>query len=224
MPNQPYSLGQRLTAEFIGTGFLLASIIGAGVMAEALSGGNIGVALLGNTFPIGAVLYVLIVALGPISGAHFNPVVTMIAVIRKEQPLSEAVRYVTTQIMGGIVGVLLVHVMFDIEVFQIAQKARTGPAQWVSEVIATFGLIFTILVTLKVKPESVAMSVALYITGAIWFTASTSFANPAVTIARSVSDTFGGIDPAHVPAFILAQIIGGLIALYTCRYMLNEKT
>ncbi len=218
MPNH----SRTLAAEFIGTAFLLATVVGSGVMAERLSGGNVAIALLGNTIPTGAILVVLITMLGPISGAHFNPAVTLIFRLRVEIATTLALAYVAVQIAGGIVGVWAAHLMFEEELLQLSTKARTGGAQWFAEGIATFGLIFTILATLKARAEAVPMAVGLYITAAYWFTASTSFANPAVTIARSLSDTFAGIDPAHMPGFILSQLAGAVAALVLCRWLLRD--
>ncbi|MDA8746784.1 aquaporin family protein [Litoreibacter sp.] len=212
------SLAQKLTAEFLGTAFLLATVIGSGIMGERLSGGNTAIALLSNTIPTGAILVVLITLYGPVSGAHFNPVVSLVFALRRELKRNEAVLYVLVQIAGGIVGVLAAHLMFEEQLFQLSQKVRSGGAQWFSEIVATFGLVLTILATLKARPSAVAMSVGLYITAAYWFTASTSFANPAVTIARSFSDTFAGIQPQDAPYFIAAQLIGGIAALAYCNW------
>ncbi|OWU84934.1 MIP family channel protein [Oceanicola sp. 22II-s10i] len=196
-------------AEVIGTAFLLIGVVGSGIMAETLAGGNIGIALLANAVATGAMLYVIITTLGPISGAHFNPAVTLFFFLRKEIPGGLAVKYVAAQVAGGIVGVWISHVMFDLPVLQLSETThRTGVAQWAAEIVATFGLLFTIVGGLKARPESVPALVGLYITGAYWFTASTSFANPAVTVARSFSDTFAGIYPGHAPMFILMQLIG----------------
>jgi len=217
-----YTLPQRLSAECIGTAFLLATVVGSGIMAEQLSGGNVAIALLGNTIPTGAILVVLIIMFGPVSGAHFNPAVTLVFALRKEIDRNEALAYVIVQILGGIIGVWLAHVMFELDIQQLSQKSRTGVSQWIAEIVATFGLIVTILGTLKARPEAVPVAVGLYITAAYWFTASTSFANPAVTIARSLSDTFAGIMPAHMPGFIIAQIIGALIASFYCKWQFKR--
>ena len=217
------SIERKLAAEFIGTLFLLATVVGSGIMAEALAGGNTAIALLGNTIPTGAILIVLITMLGPISGAHFNPAVTLVFYLRKEIGLRDSLLFIVVQIVGGILGVLIAHVMFDLDLFQLSTKARTGSSQWAAEAVATFGLVFTILATLKANEKAVPMAVGLYITAAYWFTASTSFANPAVTIARGFSDTFAGISPGHVIAFIVAQIAGALISLYFCNWLLKEK-
>ena len=217
------SIERKLVAEFIGTLFLLATVVGSGIMAEALAGGNTAIALLGNTIPTGAILVVLITMLGPISGAHFNPAVTLVFYLRREIGLRDGLLFILVQIVGGILGVLIAHVMFDLDLFQLSTKARTGGSQWAAEAVATFGLVFTILATLKANDKAVPMAVGLYITAAYWFTASTSFANPAVTIARGFSDTFAGISPGHVIAFIVAQIAGALISLYFCNWLLKEK-
>ncbi len=202
----------RLLAEFIGTLFLLIGVVGSGIMGEALAGGNIAVALLANAIATGCVLYVGITILGPISGAHFNPAVTLAFHLRGQSGPREALAYVAVQIAGGILGVWLAHLMFDLDVLQVSQTARTGPAQWLAEVVATFGLVFAIFGGLRHAPQAVPTLVALYITGAYWFTASTSFANPAVTVARSFTDTFAGIAPAHAPFFILSQLVGAALA------------
>ncbi len=202
----------RLLAEFIGTLFLLIGVVGSGIMGEALAGGNIAVALLANAIATGCVLYVGITILGPISGAHFNPAVTLAFHLRGQSGPREALAYVAVQIAGGILGVWLAHLMFDLDVLQVSQTARTGPAQWLAEVVATFGLVFVIFGGLRHASQAVPTLVALYITGAYWFTASTSFANPAVTVARSFTDTFAGIAPAHAPFFILSQLVGAALA------------
>ncbi|KKB11179.1 MIP family channel protein [Devosia geojensis] len=200
---------------------LLATVVGSGIMAEALAGGNLAVALLGNTLPTGAILVVLIGMLGPVSGAHFNPAVTLVFALRRDLPAGEAALYVLTQVAGAIAGVWLAHLMFDLPIVQFAQRVRFGPGQWVAEATATFGLVLTILATLKARPAAVPMAVGLYIVAAYWFTASTSFANPAVTVARALSDTFAGIRPADMPAFILAQLSGALLALWFAAWLLR---
>lgn len=205
---------QKLLAESIGTAFLLIGVVGSGIMAEALADGNTALALLANAIATGCMLYMIITTLAPISGAHFNPAVTLAFALRKDISPTLAARYILAQIAGGIVGVWLSHVMFDLAILQTSTTARTGINLWSSEVIATFGLLFTIFGGLKHKPEAIPALVGIYITGAYWFTSSTSFANPAVTIARGLSDTFAGIMPAHVPMFIVMQIIGvGIAAL-----------
>lgn len=214
------ALHQRLGAEFIGTAILLATVIGSGIMGERLAGGNVAIALLGNTIPTGAILIVLITMLGPISGAHFNPAVTAVFAIKGEISSPEAFGYAVAQVLGGIVGVLAAHAMFDEALLQISTKVRTGPSQWFSEWVAAFGLVLTILLTLRANSAAVATSVGLYITAAYWFTASTSFANPAVTVARAFSNTFAGIRPQDVTPFIVAQLIGAVMAVYVCRWLL----
>ena len=206
------TLTHRLSAEVVGTGFLLATVVGSGIMAESLAGGNVALALLGNTIPTGAILAVLILVFGPVSGAHFNPAVTLSFAVRREISETDAALFVLAQVVGGVIGVLAAHFMFAEELLQVSIKDRTGPHQWFSEGVATFGLVMAILGTVKWRPEAVAYAVGLYITAAYWFTASTSFANPAVTIARALTDTFSGINPVHVPAFVLAQIVGALLA------------
>ena len=218
-----FNPSQKYAAEFIGTAFLLATVVGSGIMAEALAGGNVAIALLGNTIPTGAILVVLITMLGPISGAHFNPAVTLVFWLRKEISTRESAVYCAVQVIGGIIGVWAAHLMFDESLLQLSSKARTGGDQWFAEFIATFGLVFTILATLKARESAVPMAVGLYITAAYWFTASTSFANPAVTIARSFSDTFAGIYPGHMPLFIIAQLVGAVAASTFCRWLLATK-
>ncbi len=197
---------QKYVAEALGTGLLLVAVVGSGIMGEALSDGNVAIALLANAIATGCALYFLISVLGPISGAHFNPAVTLAFFLRKEITTRAALIYIGCQIAGGILGVWLTHVQFGMEVFQASSTARTGGAQWVSEAIATFGLLFVIFGGIRHRPDEVPILVALYITGAYWFTASTSFANPAVTIARAFSDTFAGINPNHVLAFVVVQM------------------
>ncbi len=217
-----YSQAKRFAAEFMGTAFLLATVVGSGIMAETLAGGNVAIALLGNTLPTGAILVVLITMLGPISGAHFNPAVTLVFALKKEITVLTAGVYVIVQILGGILGVIVAHAMFAQEIIQSSTKLRTGPDQWLAEAVATFGLVLTILAVVKFREHAVAWSVGLYITAAYWFTASTSFANPAVTIARSFSDTFAGIAPSSVLAFILAQLAAVVLAWALCLWLLND--
>ena len=204
-------LGRRLAAEGIGSFFLFACVIGSGIMAERLAGGNVAVALLANAIATGAILFVLITILGPVSGAHMNPVVSLVAASRGELRRADAAAYIAAQIAFGILGAWAAHLMFDLPILQWSTKARTGLGQFTGEAIATFGLILTILGTVKHRREWVPASVALYITAAYWFTSSTSFANPAVTIARMFSDTFAGIAPGSVLAFIAMQVIGGAL-------------
>jgi len=215
------SIRQKLGAEFVGTAFLLATVVGSGIMAEDLAGGNVAVALLGNTIPTGAILVVLITMLGPISGAHFNPAVTLAFWLRREVTTSIGLQYAGAQVVGGIVGVWAAHAMFGLDVMQFSQKERSGGSQWFAEFVATFGLVTVIFLTIRARETAVAMAVGLYITAAYWFTASTSFANPAVTIARGLSDTFAGIRPADVAPFIVAQIVGAIFAWAYCRWQLN---
>jgi glycerol uptake facilitator-like aquaporin len=207
-----YSLRQRVAAETLGTGILVATVVGSGIMAESLAGGNLAVALLANTIATGAILYVLITALGPVSGAHFNPAVSAVFAFRREISWTVALAFTLAQIAGGIGGTLLAHAMFEQPLLQFSAHARTGPAQWLSEAVATFALVLTILGTLHARADAVPVSVALVIVAAYWFTASTSFANPAVTIARALSDTFAGIAPGDAPAFIAAQLVGAALA------------
>jgi glycerol uptake facilitator-like aquaporin len=215
---------RRLAAEFIGTALLLAIVVGSGIMGERLAGGSDGLALLANTVATGAGLVVLILVFGPISGAHFNPVVTLVLWLRRELDAVMAAVYVMAQIAGAVAGVLIAHAMFDEAVFQVSMKARDGAGQFISEAVATFGLIATIMGCSRARPEAIPFAVGLYITSAYWFTASTSFANPAVTLARSLSDTFAGIAPASVPAFIAAQLFGALLALVVFRWLLVRET
>jgi len=207
------TLAQRLSAEVLGTALLLAAIVGSGIMAAKLAGGNGALALLCSTLPTGAILVALILALGPVSGAHFNPAVTLAFLIRRELGGRTAALYIASQILGGIVGVLAAHAMFDLPVWQVSQTARTGAGQWLAEGIATFGLVLTIFCCLHNARDAIPYAVGLYITSAYWFTASTSFANPAVTIARSLSDTFAGIAPAGVLGFIAVQLVGAALGL-----------
>jgi len=207
------SLAQRLVAEALGTAFLLAAVVGSGIMAAKLSGGNVALALLCNTLPTGAILTVLILSLGPVSGAHFNPAVTLAFLCRGELSWRTAALYAASQILGAIAGVLAAHAMFDLPLWQVSQTVRSGSGQWFAEFVATFGLVLVIFCCLRAARDAIPYAVGLYITSAYWFTASTSFANPAVTIARSLSDTFAGIAPAGVAPFIAAQIAGALAGI-----------
>jgi glycerol uptake facilitator-like aquaporin len=200
-------------AEAIGSFFLFCTVIGSGIMAEQLAGGNVAVALLSNTIATGAMLFVLIGMFGPVSGAHFNPAVTLVFRLRGELTTGTALRLIAGQIAGGIPGVWAAHLMFAHPIFELSNKARTGTGQWAGEFIATFGLVFVILGTSRHRPQAVPASVALYIVAAYWFTSSTSFANPAITLARALTDSFAGIAPAAVPAFILAQLCGAFAAM-----------
>jgi glycerol uptake facilitator-like aquaporin len=218
-----FSLSQKVAAELLGTALLLATVIGSGIMGDRLSGGNVALALLGNTIPTGAILFVLITMLGPISGAHFNPAVTIVALHRHDVNRSTAAAFAAAQVVGAVVGVLLAHAMFDLPLLQASTKVRAGLAQGISEWVATFGLVTTILLTLRAKPDAVATSVGLYITAAYWFTASTSFANPAVTLARAFSNTFAGIRLSDVPMFIAAQIVGAMCAVAVVRLLTDTQ-
>lgn len=210
---------QRLAAEALGTAFLLAAVVGSGIMAQKLSGGNVALALLGNTLPTGAILVVLILTFGPVSGAHFNPAVSLAFALRRELSWPDAAAYIAVQVAGGLIGVWAAHLMFELPLWQIAATVRSGGSQWLAEFIATFGLVLTIFGCRAGAPNAVAYAVGLYITAAYWFTASTSFANPAVTLARSLSDTFAGIAPAGVPPFVAAQLVGALAAVALARWL-----
>jgi len=210
---------QKLTAEAVGSFFLFAAVIGSGIMAENLAGGNVALALLANTIATGAILYVLIAMLGPISGAHFNPAVTMAFAVRREITTKLSLLYITAQIAGGAMGAFAAHLMFDLPILQFSTKARAGIGNWSGEFIATFGLVLTILLLLKHRPSAIPAAVALYITSAYWFTSSTSFANPAISIVRSLSDTFAGIAPADVPMFIAMQLAGAMVAVALAKAM-----
>ena len=203
---------RKLVAEFGGTMTLLATVIGSGIMAERLADENMAIALLGNTIPTGAILFVLITIFGPVSGAHFNPAVTLAFAVRREIGHRLAILFVMAQVMGGLCGAMLAHVMFEMPVLQLSQNIRTGPAQWTSEFVATFGLLTVIFGGLRWRPDAIPTLVGFYITAAYWFTSSTSFANPAVTIARSFTDSFSGILPSHALGFILAQLAAALVA------------
>lgn len=208
-----HPLASKLLSEGLGSALLLATVIGSGIMGAKLAGGNVALALLGNTISTGAMLVVLILIFGPISGAHFNPAVTVAFALRRELDWSRVTPYVAAQIGGAVAGVWLAHAMFDLSILQVSTTVRTGWGQWIAEATATFGLLVTIFGCISGAAQAVPFAVGLYITAAYWFTASTSFANPAVSIARAMSDTFAGIAPASVPAFIMAQMAGMLIAL-----------
>lgn len=209
---------RRAAAEFLGTLTLVAAVVGSGIMAQNLAGGNIALALLCNTIATGAVLVVLITIFGPISGAHFNPAVTLVMLIKGEMSPVDALRYIAAQIGGGVAGSILAHAMFGLTLWQLSGTARNHGGQWISEAVAAGGLLMTILIGRRTAPTAVPVLVGLYITSAYWFTASTSFANPAVTIARALSNTFAGIAPADVAGFIAAQIAGAVIAMFVCRW------
>jgi glycerol uptake facilitator-like aquaporin len=212
---------RRLFAEALGSFLLFATVIGSGIMGESLAGGNVAVALLGNTLATGAMLFVLIAMFGPVSGAQFNPAVSLVMAIRSELAWRELAPYIAAQVVGGVLGVWATHAMFDLPIIQFSQHSRSGTGQWLGEVIATFGLVLTILGTLRHRPTAVPASVALYIVAAYWFTSSTSFANPAITLARALSDTFAGIAPPDVPGFVLAQLAGALAAHFTARWLFD---
>ena len=216
-------LTRRLAAEGIGSFFLFAAVIGSGVMAEALAGGNVAVALIGNTLATGAMLFVLITMLGPISGAHFNPAVSLVFASRGELPWRDAATFIAVQFLGGVLGAWAAHLMFDLPILQYSIKARSGIGQWTGEAVATFGLILTIIGTVRHRPTWVPASVALYITSAYWFTSSTSFANPAITIVRSMSDSFAGIAPRDVPMFVVGQLLGAAVAVLVSRVLFDER-
>jgi glycerol uptake facilitator-like aquaporin len=217
------ALPQKLGAEAIGSFFLFAGVIGSGIMAENLAGGNVALALLANTVATGAILFVLIAILGPISGAHFNPAVTLAFLIRREIGAASAVLFVAAQLTGGALGAFAAHVMFDLPVFQFSTKARAGIGQWTGELVATFGLVLTILLLLRYRASAIPAAVALYITSAYWFTSSTSFANPAITVVRSLSDTFAGIAPDDVPLFVAAQLVGAVMAVICARWLTGPQ-
>ncbi len=214
------SLARRCVAEALGTGLLVAAVVGSGIMAQALSGGNTGLALLCNTIATVAALGSLILTFGPISGAHFNPAVTLVAMLRSEQTPRDAVTYIGSQVVGGAAGTVLAHLMFALAPITLSTHVRSGWPQGLSEAVATFGLIATILSTSRHRPEATPIAVSAFIAGAYWFTASTSFANPAVTIARSLTDTFAGIRPADVPLFIAAELVGAGLAASVFAWLL----
>lgn len=212
-------MSRALFAEGLGSFFLFATVVGSGIMGDALAGGNVAIALLGNTLATAAILFVLITMLGPISGAHFNPAVTLVFALRREIGAGMAIAYVAAQLAGGVLGVWTAHLMFDLPILQWSTTARTGTGQWAGEAVATFGLVLTILATLEARRDWVPVSVALYIAAGYWFTSSTSFANPAITLARSLSDTFAGIAPGDVPGFVAAQVVGALAGLGAARLL-----
>jgi glycerol uptake facilitator-like aquaporin len=219
-----YSAAQRLAAEALGTALLVATVVGSGIMAQSLASGNDAVALLGNTLATGAILFVLITALGPVSGAHLNPAVSAVFALRHEIGWSTAAAFMLAQVAGGVGGTVLAHAMFEQPLLQLSNHVRTGIGQWLSEAVATFALVLTILGTLRARPDAVPVSVAMVIMAGYWFTASTSFANPAVTVARALSDTFSGISPADAPAFIASQFAGAGAALSVALFFGWEAT
>ncbi|MER8508492.1 MIP/aquaporin family protein [Mesorhizobium sp. M0199] len=214
-------LSRRLVAEALGTALLVATVVGSGIMADRLSN-DVAVSLLGNTLPTGAILVVLITIFGPISGAHFNPAVTLVFALRREIETNAALAYVAAQIAGGIAGTFLAHAMFELPILEVSATVRTGGGQWIAELVAAFGLVFTILAGLRSRPDSIPWLVGLYITAAYWFTASTSFANPAVAIARAFSNTFAGIRPTDLPGFIAAELLGALLAVALAGWLLAQ--
>ncbi|WDZ78773.1 aquaporin family protein [Ensifer adhaerens] len=217
-----FDLKRRLAAEALGTALLVATVVGSGIMADRLSDDG-AVSLLGNTVATGAILVVLITIFGPISGAHFNPVVTMVFAAGRKIEAFAAMLYAAAQIAGGVAGTLMAHAMFDLPLLQVSETVRTGAGQWLAEAVATFGLVLTILMALRFRTEAIPSLVGLYITAAYWFTASTSFANPAVAVARALSNTFSGIRPTDVPGFIVAEVIGALVAATLTGWMLAER-
>lgn len=217
--NAAFDLPRRLVAEALGTGILVATVVGSGIMADKLTD-DVALALLGNTLPTGAILVVLITILGPLSGAHFNPAVTLVFALRREIGAGASAAYVLAQISGGIAGALLAHAMFELPIWQASTTVRSGAAQWLAEAVAAFGLVFTILAGLRFRADAVPWLVGLYITAAYWFTASTSFANPAVAIARAFTDTFAGIRPADLPGFIAAELAGAMLAAAMAGWLL----
>jgi len=213
------TFGRRLFAEGLGTAFLLATVVGSGIMAERLAGGNVAIALLGNTIPTGAILVVLILVFGPVSGAHFNPAVSLAFAIRRDLPFGHLPGYVLVQVAGAVIGVWAAHLMFDVPLWQVSATVRTGAGQWLAEFIATFGLLMAILGCLASRPAVIPFSVGLYITAAYWFTASTSFANPAVTLARALTNSFSGIAPPDIGPFIVAQLAGATVAVFLAAWL-----
>jgi glycerol uptake facilitator-like aquaporin len=218
---QTFDLPRRLVAEALGTALLVATVVGSGIMAETLTR-DVALALLGNTLPTGAILVVLITILGPVSGAHFNPAVTLVFALKRELSAREALAYVIAQVAGGIAGTVLAHAMFALPLLEASMKVRTGGAQWLAEGVAAFGLVATILAGIRFARASVPWLVGLYITAAYWFTSSTSFANPAVAIARSMTNTFSGIRPIDLPGFIAAELCGAVAGLVLMSWMLRE--
>ncbi|MEM0906270.1 MAG: MIP/aquaporin family protein [Pseudomonadota bacterium] len=218
--SEPFSFSRRLVAEALGTALLVTTVVGSGIMADKLTD-DVALALLGNTLATGAILVVLISVFGPVSGAHFNPAVTLAMVVRKALPAQEAIPYVVAQIVGGILGTIAAHAMFELDLFQASSTVRVGPSQWFAEMVATFSLLAAILGGIRFKPDAIPWLVGLVITAGYWYTASTSFANPAVAIARAFTDTFSGIRPVDVPAFIIAQCIGSLVAVAVFGWLLH---
>jgi glycerol uptake facilitator-like aquaporin len=216
-----FDLPRRLTAEALGTALLVATVVGSGIMAVSLSH-DVGIQLLGNTLPTGAILVVLITILGPVSGAHFNPAVSLVFALKRDMSSRDAALYALVQVAGGVLGAIVAHLMFSLPLIAFSEKARTGGAQWFAEWVATFGLVATILAGIRFERSAVPGLVGLYITAAYWFTASTSFANPAVVIARALTNTFSGIRPIDAPGFIAAQLLGAVCALALMNWLLRE--
>ncbi|TFU03871.1 aquaporin family protein [Polymorphobacter arshaanensis] len=214
-------MARRLVAEALGSALLFATVVGSGIMALQLAGGNVAVALLANTLATGAMLFVLITVFGPVSGAHFNPAVSLVMALRGDLGRADALAYALVQLGGGIIGVCVAHAMFEAPIWQLSSHVRTGGGQWLAEGVATFGLVLTILGTVRHRSAWVPATVALYISAAYWFTASTSFANPAITVARSLSDSFAGIRPVDVPGFVAAQFAGALLAAVVARKLFD---
>ena len=223
MAKAQMSPAKAYVSEALGTAILLATVVGSGIMAEQLSGGNAAIALLGNTLPTGAILVVLITIFGPVSGAHFNPLVSLAMCLTGNMPSARLLPFIACQVVGAVIGVWIAHAMFDLSILQLSTKMRWGAGQWVAEAVATFGLLLTIFGGLRHNPAAIPAIVSLYITAAYWFTASTSFANPAVTFARSLSNTFSGIAPIAVAPFIAAQITGMLVSVVVCRWLFAGK-
>ncbi|QJP17758.1 aquaporin family protein [Starkeya sp. ORNL1] len=219
MSTELLCLSRRLFSEALGTGILVATVVGSGIMAERLAGGNVAIALLGNTIPTGAILVVLITILGPVSGAHFNPAVSLVFAARREMPWGEVAPYIIAQCIGGVAGTVVAHLMFDLAPLMIGVKPRTGPSQWFAEAVATFALVLTILGGVRHAKAAVPWLVGLVITAAYWFTASTSFANPAVTLARGFTTTFAGIAIGDVPGFVVAQLIGAAVGALAAAFL-----
>jgi glycerol uptake facilitator-like aquaporin len=215
---------RRAVAEFLGTWMLVATVVGSGIMAESLSGGNVAIALLGNTIATGAILVVLIAMLGPVSGAHFNPAVSLVFALMGELPRAVLATYVVAQVAGGIAGTVTAHAMFDLQLVQASSHVRQGTGQFLSEVVASFGLVATILGCRRFRPSIIPVAVALYVVAGYWFTASTCFANPAVAVARSLTNTFSGIRPIDVPWFVVAEILGALLAAWLLHWLLKGRS
>jgi glycerol uptake facilitator-like aquaporin len=219
MPN--FDLSRRVFAETLGTALLVATVVGSGIMAESLTK-DVALALLGNTLPTGAILVVLITILGPISGAHFNPAVSIMFALKRELSATETLLYIAAQVLGGIAGTMVAHAMFALPLLDASMKVRTGGAQWFAEAVAAFGLVATVLAGIRFQRNAVPWLVGLYITAAYWFTASTSFANPAVAIARSFSNTFSGIRPLDLPGFIIAELAGAIAGMLVMTWLLRS--